>query len=536
MLKVKFLGAIKGVTGSCSWLWHTDSDTQLLVDCGMHQGVHELEWLNSKDFSEFNPKEIQYVILTHAHIDHCGLLPKLIREGFKGWVYCTEATRDIAREMLLDSAKISGLYTPEDVKKLTWHVIDRDNFRWSQQFRLAKDLSVTFLRGSHVLGGCSVSIAWALQQGDAQKDFKSIHFSGDIGCQRDANPYLPLLKPDHEPYATASYIVTESTYGNRIRETQSWEKRIDALTAAIDRTLNQKGGKVLIPTFAFHRMQELMADLSIVNIPTNQARALRVTCHSPLGIKLNAIYGDQLQKKLENGKYQYLNPELPSRLNASEGEICKLYSDLAKLGKSALNNTLFSTPSKERKASADEHRQATIDDSDVILATSGMCDNGPSVKYLEAMASDPNNTIIITGFQAHGSAGRRILESEYDGSTAEVIDMSSYYSAHADQSLLLNYLLGVGKFKEQDNGATVFINHGTDESKQALKSALLSKSKSNDARTINEVHIANSNWYDLNKGAFMETHSDTISKVEELEERNRQLIERLREAGLEPSS
>ena len=125
MLKVKFTGAIKGVTGSCTWLWHTESDTQMLVDCGMHQGAHEEEWNNRKAF-EFDASQIKYVLLTHAHIDHCGLLPKLIKEGFRGWVYCTEATRDVAKEMLTDAARLSELFTLKDVEKINWHPISAE--------------------------------------------------------------------------------------------------------------------------------------------------------------------------------------------------------------------------------------------------------------------------------------------------------------------------------------------------------------------------------------------------------------------------
>lgn len=517
MMKFKFVGAYDGVTGSCSWLWHTDSDTQLLVDCGLHQGTHEQEWRNHKPFT-FDPAKIQYVILTHAHIDHCGLIPKLIQEGFRGWVYCTDTTREVAIEMLSDSANISKLYSLKDIKGIRWHSIDKIALSWNRKFRLADGLTVTFNRSSHVLGACAASITWAKQSNDGQTKLTSIHFSGDVGNQRDSNQYLPLMKSEHNPYPSVSYIVCEATYGDRQREPHCWEQRVEALRETIFRTLHLKKGKVLIPTFAFHRMQELIADLCALKlIPDDGARYpfitttdIRVLCHSELGRKINAIYARQLARELLNGKSQYLNDGLARRLSTTNQTIFDIYGSLGIYDSASFSGIEYRNPLKPAHSHSDHNWEKNISESDVILATSGMCDKGPSARYLEELINDPRNTIILTGYQSAGSAGRALLGAQPNSSRAEVVDMSSYYSGHADQRLLLDYLLDTQSFKHQETGTTIFINHGETAAKEELKNRLLSENAHNGSRTIKDVHIGKDCWFDLDCGVYLSEDNPAI--------------------------
>ncbi|MDP4533509.1 MBL fold metallo-hydrolase [Marinobacter salarius] len=516
MLKLKFVGAIQGVTGSCSWLWHTESDTQFLIDCGIHQGPHHIEWLNRKGFP-FNPSEIQYVLLTHAHIDHCGLIPKLVSEGFRGWVYCTQATKEVAIELLTDTAKISQLYSQDEVDGINWHVIDGGDFTWGRILTLSDDLIATYNRGSHVLGGCSVSVSWAKEPGAKLKDFASIHFSGDLGCQTDDNPYLPLMKADHSPYPNAEYIVTESTYGNRCRESKCWQTRTSNLADIILRTVSQKRGKVLIPSFAFHRMQELIADLWTIAANQDERlqselsdrQQLRVLCHSPLSNRINRVYSEQLGKVLKNGKLQYLSNELTQRTLCTTADILELYGALHK-GQSVRNRRMmFSAASSGRKRGVASPCEHNLKDADVILASSGMCDRGPSSEYLRLLRDDPKNTIILTGFQAAGSAGRELLEGAHAG--AEVVDMSSHYSGHGDQQRLIDNVFELGGYPAEAKGTTIFINHGEPDSKQALQQAILDRSAAARPgdRKIEQVLIADSTWFDLTKGAYIDEAEDS---------------------------
>ena len=218
---MKFIGAVSGsLTGSCTFLHHLESNTNILVDCGMFQGEVKAEKKNAEDFI-FDASKIDIVLLTHAHVDHCGLLPKLYKDdGFTGKVITTEATAKIAKLMMLDAGKISCLYREDHCEKVDFLHIEHAKPR-----TIATDLRVTFSRSSHILGASSVNIAW--KQNDV---FKNITFSGDVGCNSEKESYLPLLEENHDVYPNVDYIVVESTYGDRIREAQykDEKKRIDS--------------------------------------------------------------------------------------------------------------------------------------------------------------------------------------------------------------------------------------------------------------------------------------------------------------------
>ncbi|RVU32875.1 MBL fold metallo-hydrolase [Neptunomonas marina] len=558
MLKVKFLGAYEGITGSCSWLWHTDSDTQFLVDCGMHQGTHEEEWKNYKPF-EFEARKIQYVLLTHAHIDHCGLLPKLVKNGFKGWVYCTQATRDIAELMLRDAAKISDLFNESDVNLIKWHVIDVGGFHWNKTLRLSDGLSVVYKRGSHVLGACSVSIMWSDKD---HEGLKSIHFSGDIGSQIEGNCYLPIMKDDHYPYPKSDYIVVESTYGATERDShfKNHENRINELGSIISKTVFENNGTVLIPAFSFHRTQELIFDIlawqwkywgessskdlmgALIKKEDESSTyesPLRVLCDSPLGSKVNKVYGEQLLKILANGKYQYLNSELADRLKSDEKEVARIFRDLDSNGWIYRNGHIVKClrPEDREKKKSNQRINKNIKRYGVIIASSGMCDHGPVVSYLKEISRNPNNTIVLTGYQSQGSMGRYLLERSEaapgNETGANIVNMSGFYSAHGDQEKIVDYIFSLGTLGADSRSARVFINHGEATSKSCLQGAIrhrADQAKQGD-RLVSSVEIARSSWFDLSSGRYLEESNDRgdtlIDRLSSIEDKLSRLTDEL---------
>ncbi|MBN2769237.1 MAG: MBL fold metallo-hydrolase [Spirochaetes bacterium] len=255
-MKAKFVGAVDGVTGSCTWLKHNDVD--FLVDCGMVQGANE-DYYNNRKFP-FVPKKIKFVILTHSHIDHCGLLPRLCREGFVGKVYCTSATARMAKEILLDAAKLGAPYGYNDVKAIRYECLDeRNDFNWGYFQPVDNDIFVSMFRSAHILGSVSVGISW-----DKSRSDRNILFTGDIGMNTEGSCNLPLLRHRQGPHIDTRYIVSESTYGAREtdHECTKLESRINNLESVIIDHLFSKTGQVIIPTFSQHRTQEILFDLN----------------------------------------------------------------------------------------------------------------------------------------------------------------------------------------------------------------------------------------------------------------------------------
>lgn len=546
MLKMKFVGAIEGVTGSCTWLHHTDSDTQLLVDCGIHQGDENFVWQNSQPFP-FDPKKIKYVLLTHAHLDHCGLLPRLIKEGFTGAVYATQATQELTRLMLKDAGRISGEYSEEDVERIRWRPVDRnDDFRWGTHIvPLSSGLVMRYLRSSHILGACMFNLSWKVPKpgNPAELVDRNICFSGDIGCQSAENPYLPLMKDGHNPFPSGTdYIVVESTYGSRVRDTQYLcaDNRLARLGQAIVHTLFDKGGKVLIPAFSLHRTQELLMDLlrwMKQELPRHRRgieKPVSTLVHAPLGLSVTRIYANELFSRSPKGKFKYFNSALCERLNMSAEAIQQLLQRLVE--HQDVNGYGYELRMLNPKGKNVSH---TVEAHQVIVSSAGMCDAGPVVDYLEYMAGDPRNSILLTGFQSPGTRGHELMGyassqprplHELEAGHAEVIDLSAFYSAHADRKMLLEFLFQTDGFSA-NTPATVFLNHGDYKSKRSLQEAILERAAEKRAgeRPIAEVRIADGRWINLDNGQAISESTSEADTTESLEiERLRREIEALR--------
>ncbi|ODV12531.1 MAG: MBL fold hydrolase [Thiobacillus sp. SCN 64-317] len=446
-MKLTFLGAAREVTGS-SYLLEADG-VRFLVDCGMFQGGREAHGKNRRAFS-FDPRTIDFVILTHAHIDHSGLLPRLVALGFKGRVHATRATCDLLAVMLPDSAHIQEKEAEyANLNRFRQGMARRDAARGlpprdtAPLYTVAQaqaslkclnavdyDLEImphpqvrcTFRDAGHILGSAIVEV-WV---GDGPRRRKIV-FSGDLG-----QPARPLLR-DPTPIFEADYLLVESTYGNR--DHKSMDATQDELVEAVNDTLERKGGNVIIPAFAVGRTQDmlyLLADL------TRQGRIprLSVFVDSPMATAATEITFRHME---------LLDDET--------------HALMGRHGGAAHFRKLEFVESVEESKALDR-----ITGGAVILSASGMCEAGRIKFHLRSNLPRRDSTILITGFQAAGTLGRRLVDGarrvrllgEDIPVRADLYTLGGL-SAHADRSALLAWL---GHFR--DRPRQVFVVHGED--------------------------------------------------------------------------
>lgn len=432
-MKIKFLGAARKVTGSCYHL--TYGDTEFLIECGMHQGK-DAEALNRKPF-HFDPSRIHSLIVTHAHLDHSGLIPKLIREGFNGKIITTDATADLLEIMLLDSAHIqekdaewntkksfrSGkdivyepLYTVEDVLNALPFI---ERKRYGEMEELTKGLSYRFLDAGHILGSGILELFYYENNTE-----KKVVFSGDVG--RSNNPIIN--NPDS--VEEGEYVIMESTYGNRLHK--SLKESVEELADAIDNTF-KKGGNVLIPAFAVGRTQDIIYMLKKF-VKEGRFKSLNVYIDSPLANKATKIY--------------LSHPEL---FDLEAKEFFRFTS------KDGLH--LHFTSNVEESQEINKIKSEAI-----IIAGSGMCEGGRIRHHFKHNIWRPECSIIFSGFQAKGTLGRHIVDGaksafilgEEIAIRAKIYTIGGF-SAHGDQKELLEWL---SNFK---NSPRVFVVHGEEE-------------------------------------------------------------------------
>ncbi len=428
---IRFLGAARTVTGSCYLL--TLPKAKILVDCGFVQGASDSRDQNREPFA-YDPKEIDLLFLTHAHLDHSGLIPRLVKEGFQGRIITTTATADLIGPMLLDSAKIQEndaermsrrslrkggglvepLYTGEDVEKVL-PLIDRA--KYGQVTDTGRGLRYCFLDAGHILGSGSLALWFT-----APDKEKKIIFSGDIG--RQGNPIIndPTLATE------ADYVVMESTYGDRLHKNTA--DTAQELTEAITTTF-AKGGNVLIPAFAIGRTQDVLYHLNQL-VRGGALPKLTVHIDSPLAEKATRIYlghpelYDEEAKRLMSGGT--IGDAIDIRFTHSVEESM------------ALNK---------------------IKSGAIIVAGSGMCEGGRIGHHLKHNLWRPECSIIFVGFQAQGTLGRRIVDhaqsvtiwGEEIAVRARIWTIGGF-SAHGDQQELLAWL---SAFRSRP---TVFVTHG----------------------------------------------------------------------------
>lgn len=408
-MKLTFYGGCSEATGANYIL--ESGGTKIMVDCGLHQGGHYAEKENFEKFP-YDPSEVEAVFTTHAHLDHIGRLPSLVKQGFKGTIYSTDATQDFAELMLDDSEHILGeearregkppLYTKEDIAVVLrhWH-----GLHYHQKVTIGP-FTIELYDAGHILGSAIVHI---------EAEGKTIVFSGDLG-----NSPAPIIKPT-ETIPGADYCLVESTYGDRIHEDVS--QRMEMLHSAIVDTVHA-GGTLMIPTFAMERTQDLLYHLHQM-FDKGELPRVPVYIDSPLAIRLTKVY-----KKHEN----YFK-------KAIQDDVARTGDDI--LNFPGLHLTLRTEESKEING---------VPPPKVIAAGSGMSNGGRILHHEQHYLPDPKSTIIFVGYQAHGTLGREILEGATEvkiyGETVPVrarkVNIPGY-SAHADQPHLLEWVGAMAK-------------------------------------------------------------------------------------------
>ena len=433
-MNLQFLGAAHTVTGS-SFLLEVN-EKKILIDCGMFQGGHQLQERNYKPF-RFSPQEIDSVLLTHAHIDHCGLIPKLCRDGFKGKIYATKATCDLVGIMLPDSAHIqesdaeiinrkgmrlgrvpiAPLYTIDDAQK---SLVQFAPIEYEEKVAVTNEITAVFRDAGHILGSAIIEV-YISEKG---KEPVKMVFSGDLG-----QPDQPILR-NPEYINDADYLIVESTYGDRLHQIYDKES---ALAEVINDTMD-RGGNLVIPTFAVGRTQTMLYYLYRL-WKEHRIDDVPIVIDSPLAIAATRVFIDNMkvfddeavELLQKNGQF----PEMPQL------RICRTAEE-----SKALNSS---------------------EEPSIIISASGMCDAGRILHHLKHNLWRPESTILFVGYQAEGSLGRRLTDGikrvkilGEEVAVRALIKQLDGFSAHGDYNQVLDW---IGHIKMNDP-KQIFLVHG----------------------------------------------------------------------------
>ncbi|MCI8477378.1 MAG: MBL fold metallo-hydrolase [Oscillospiraceae bacterium] len=503
-MRLTFFGAAKAVTGSCHCV--ECGGRKILVDCGLQQGRDERD---NREL-DFNPGYVDDVVVTHAHIDHSGRIPLLVKQGFRGNIYCTRLTGQLLSIMLRDSAHIQEsdaqwanhkgqragrepvepLYTVADAEEALRHVVTCE---YDTTLQLADGVKIRFIDAGHLLGSSCVEM-WLTEEGETRK----IVFSGDIG-----NRNQPIIR-DPQPIREADYVLTESTYGDRLHDVNQKTDYTHELAAIIDETLSQ-GGNVIIPSFAVGRTQELLYFIRemkeqrlVQHVPD-----FKVVVDSPLASEATRIFSGDLRGYLDDAAIQALKA----------GDLFRFPG-------------LSITESSEESRALNESREPIV-----IISSSGMCDAGRVRHHLKHNLWRSECAIVFVGYQAEGSLGRRLLDGapvvkifgEEISVQAKIIRFKGL-SSHADRDGLLHW---IDTFSPKPK--EVFVVHGSESSAEHYAQTLRERGFSAHSANYEEV-------YDLRTGQMLspgvilppKPQSATFSgspSYRKLEEAGRRLLE-----------
>ncbi len=445
-MTLQFLGATQTVTGSMHLL--TANGSRVLLDCGLYQGKRAEAFERNRNFP-FDASTINAVVLSHAHIDHAGNLPNLVRNGFTGTIFATSATRDLCGVMLYDSAylqerdaeyvnkrhakrkepPIEPIYTSEDVEQTISQMV---GVRYRQRIEVAAGVGITFVDAGHVLGSAVTLI-------DVRENGKTttLGFSGDLGRKN-----MPILK-DPELIGDVDIWITESTYGGRIHEPISGmeQRLLDVIQRTIDR-----GGKIIVPAFSVGKTQELLYVLFTLN-DSGRLPAIPIFVDSPLSVNTTEVFR--------------AHPEC---------------FDKETLKYILANEDPFGFGRLKYIKSVDESKKLNdIKEPCIIISSSGMCEAGRILHHLANNVQDPRNTVLVVGFMAEHTLGRRIVErqpqlkifGDFYQLNSEVAILNAF-SAHAGQDELLDYAETMNKTKLRN----IFLVHGEMPQAQELSRRL----------------------------------------------------------------
>lgn len=553
-LKVKFVGAVGTVTGSCSVLHHTPSDSYYLVDCGLFQGGVGDEERNRRKFS-FEPSRLSAVFLTHAHIDHCGLIPRLIAEGFRGKVICTRATAEFSIIALKDSARRGDQpYAVHDVQELEdlFECPDeREDFRFGYFYPIVQDFLFGFIRTAHIVG--SVAIEFRVNVSPTER--KTIVFSGDVGVCTDGEEHGGIQKERQYPNPEIDYLVSESTYGGKSRdpEAATFLGRTKALTEMLDKAFSRGPQPVvIIPSFSLQRAQDLAFDLVYVLANSvaswGTERTVSVVIDSGMAREHAAIMCRELLKADSRGKYKFLNLKAPIFSDLSQEQI----GQLVELVLGGQGNINASAKGRRWQLVYGPWEEQTLADGPVVVvASAGNCLGGPVIRHLVNHVKGAQTTVAFSGYVPPASPGFKLKltkelasveerekttvtlgDASFKGSevAATIEDLSAYYSGHADEAGLVDFILRRDTDKPSPP-ITVFLNHGDQRARAALKERLFQTAQSAEGvwRRLDEIYLpeASQGWFDLLTGQWDAPESSSAelnARIDALERKVDQLL------------
>jgi metallo-beta-lactamase family protein len=463
-LTLTFLGAARTVTGS-KHLLDTGSAT-VLVDCGLFQGLKELRERNWQSLP-IKASEIDAVVLTHAHLDHCGYLPRLVSQGFRGRIFCTPGTQDLCRIVLPDSGRIQE----EDAANANRHSYSKhspalplytetDAFRALTQLQpvgydrpipIADGVEVDFINAGHLLGSAYARI---------RVNGKTILFGGDLG--RFDRPVLP----DPTTVEEADYLLVESTYGNRVHDD---DKDGEHLAIAITATA-ERGGRVIIPAFAVGRVEELIYWIKRLE-DQRRIPVLPVYVDSPMAIEALARYSERVHELDEEMQPEIVDEKAPHG-PAARGEPA---SKRRQESRQERQMAVFATERFRTISSSAESKQLTASKTPaIVISSSGMATGGRVLHHLKAALPDARNTVLLVGFQAEGTRGRQLGDGartvKIHGETVPVaarVEKIESMSAHADSREIMRWLGGFKRAPQR-----TFLVHGEPTAMEALKTTI----------------------------------------------------------------
>ncbi|MCI5721499.1 MAG: MBL fold metallo-hydrolase [Firmicutes bacterium] len=495
-MKIKFCGASSGVTGSCHLL--TTENHKILLDCGQFQGGKSQEALNAEPFP-FDPAEVECVILSHAHIDHCGRIPLLVKRGFRGKIYCTDATADLLDVMLKDSGYIhekdaerqsrkalragkppvEPLYTYNDAVEALQYV---EPVLYNQLIELNENMKIVFNDAGHILGS-AITELWITEDGKESK----IVFSGDLGMID-----RPILR-DPTIIKKADYVIMETTYGNRNHPENSTS--INQLLDIVLKTI-KRGGNVVIPSFAVGRTQEIIFEFNrfYEEHPEyrDQLDKVKVYVDSPMATTATEVFRKNAQVFDEETKAYIMRGDNPLDFK----------------------NLKFTRTTAESQA-------LNMDRSPkIIISASGMCEAGRIRHHLKHNLWDARSSVVFVGYQAEGTLGKLLVEGTKDITlfgeavhvNAEIYNLEGF-SGHADQNGLFAWISGFRKKPRQ-----VFLVHGEEDSKKDFAKLI------SDKLGYDPVVVLENSEYELDMNTAEITHVEKLLE----EGRKDDEIERLR--------
>lgn len=460
-MKIQFLGATREVTGS-KHLITTDSGHTILLDCGMYQGKGAETDADNRDLG-FDPSTLDCIVLSHAHIDHSGLIPYVYKKGFRGDIYCTHATRDLCALMLADTAFIQEqdvrtynkkidrqhphkekgknyflepLYTQHEVDQVMKHFVCYD---YDRRFRIFDDVLLTFTNSGHMLGSaiCSLEV---YEEEEGQKRWKRVTYTGDIGRKQSHILPAPMLFPQ------CDYLICESTYGDRLHEEQ--EVTEHELLGIVKDTCEYRGGKLLIPSFSVGRTQEIVY---VLNQLYNEGYLPKIPVYVDSPLSTNATHIFRMYP-------QYLSDEVRDTLRYDDDPF-------------GFNTLRYITDVRESKKLNDDDKPA------IIISASGMLEAGRIKHHVANHISDPRCTILIVGYCAPTTLGARIQEPGLqwisifgmDRKIKAQITKLEGFSGHGDWKEMIDYLT---RSLQVEGVRRVFVVHGEKESAETYQGHL----------------------------------------------------------------